>query len=305
MGRTRQTRRAPGTPTGVRSPAAGRTELPETRRPKGTGARSPRAAATRPAAQTEGAAYSVAVGPAVKDLLGSSVAPGASTADFAGYAVAALVRVDGVNAIITDGCDLVELRVVQGGSLDGQALLQRLQTLVVFEGVKVQTDDLIVVHLDGTDPICNPTGAYDETLAPDELPAWLNPQNFDGAYDWYATVDGVIATDNVLTVFRADGTIADAVLLSDGPDGTAAADSQTAAAKAAEAFEWLPVSGPIPAGGYLDDAFNANAVQGLKGTSKTPVGLSIQRLSDAGTNTAADWGLAESTWGAENPGQSF
>ncbi|MEM6532821.1 MAG: hypothetical protein AAF654_09355 [Myxococcota bacterium] len=71
------------------------------------------------------------------------------------------------------------------------------------------------------------------------------------------------------------------------------------------ASEWQNVDGSIPSGGYVDAAFNADAIPNLASTSTTQTGTSIQRVDAADTNNLGDWTTtaAASSWGALNSGQ--
>jgi len=95
------------------------------------------------------------------------------------------------------------------------------------------------------------------------------------------------------------------VLVADNPDDVnAAAASEAAAAVVAAANQWFTLAGMIPAGGYVDGVFRANAVQDLNGTATDALGtgLSIQRLN-TDDNDMGDWTMAAQTWGALNLGQ--
>src|SRR5690606_32031596 len=112
------------------------------------------------------------------------------------------------------------------------------------------------------------------------------------------------ATDNVFTLLDNTGVIRDAVFAANAPTGTAAADSETAAMRAADAGEWTAPDGTVPAGGFVDDDFRANAVLDLDGTGTSPAGESIQRSDDLDTNHKGGWTQASSSWGLLNSGQT-
>ena len=247
--------------------------------------------------------YMVTVDGTLLDTFGSSVDPLADTADFLGFATAAVVRINELNGNISDGCDLIELRVIQGGSMDGWTLMERTSTILTFTGLTVATNDYIIVHFDGGDVDCNPGPSGNEVLSPTEFPNAGFPQNYDSAYDWYTSDSGMTGTDNVLTLLDNTGTIVDAVFVSDDPAGTAAAASESQAAVVAAAGEWTTTAGTVPAGGFVDDDFNMHAVQDLNGTDNTPTGTSIQRSDDSDTNHLGGWGMTDNTWGANNVGQ--
>src|SRR5690606_2376974 len=70
------------------------------------------------ATQVAGETYTVAVADTVKDVNGISVGA-ASSADFLGFEAKAVVRINEFNAHIPNGCDLMELRVIEGGDMGG------------------------------------------------------------------------------------------------------------------------------------------------------------------------------------------
>lgn len=259
-------------------------------------------------AQVGGMAYDVTVANSVTDFVGSGVDTGANTASFFGYLDPAVVRINELNANIGGGCDLIELRVVSAGTMDGFELRERTTTLLTFPpGFTVATNDLIVVHMNGGSGACNGGGAAapaNETTAPDAIPASAVSTNYDTAFDFYSTDSGLTATDNVFALLDGAGTYVDAVFASDAPTGTAAADSETAAADAAAAGEWTTTAGTVPATGFVDEDFNAHAVQDLNGTGTTAAGDSIQRSDDLDSNSMTGWTQVASSFGAINAGQT-
>jgi hypothetical protein len=81
----------------------------------------------------------------------------------------AVVRINEVNANIASGCDLIELRVVAGGTLDS-------------------TNDFIVVHTGATNSTCKPASCATSAMASKvDSPSALCSTNFDAAFDWYST----------------------------------------------------------------------------------------------------------------------
>jgi hypothetical protein len=224
-------------------------------------------------------------------------------------AAAARVVINEFDANITSplNCDLIELRVVSGGSMDGISLWERNTQLVFFDGLTVSTGDIIVVHVDSTDPACNPTAATSETTSTTQFASSAHPLNYDTAYDWYSIDTGLTNTDNVFTLYGSQGQIMDAVLTADDPTGTAAAASEDQAAAVAAAGEWQMVGGGVPAAGFVDDEFCAHAVLDLNATGPNASGTSIQRNTNVDSNDKNGWTTgtgAPSSWGLPNAGQS-
>jgi len=254
--------------------------------------------------QQGGASYTVSLGAGVRDARGSPVDPNFRTASFIGTGQGALARINEVNANIMFGCDLVELRVVRGGSLDGWTLRSRDILMITLSGLNVNAGDSIVVHGSGGNVTCNPGGlSGGETTSPSQNPSFTYATNYDGAYDWYSTQGGIVNTDTVLTLSDANGYTVDAVLLTDAPTGPTANASEDAATSVANVGEWTTTSGTIPSGGFVDDSFCANAVDGLASTSVAAFGDSIQRSGTGDTNTMSDWFVGPATWGGPNSGQ--
>ena len=252
--------------------------------------------------QAAGATITVTVASTVVDLLGAGVDAAAASASFTGFVTPAEALISELNANISNGCDLVELSVVKGGSMDGFQLFERGKAILTFAGLVVATDDIVVIHLNSGSGTCNADGSVSETAAMDAQPETDFAANYDSAWDWYSDDGGLTATDNVFTLVDALGVIRDAVFVTEAADkGSAAGDSEGQAAVVAEAGEWTSADGTVPDGGFIDDTFNAAAVPGLKATGKDVAGDSIARTGDADTNTLTDWSLGAPSWGAPNP----
>jgi hypothetical protein len=250
--------------------------------------------------QTGGVQYIVTVADTVTDLAGLGVDPANNTATFSGYQTPAVVRINEIAASESSGCDLIELRVISAGTLEGFEILERNVSLLTFGALTVAVDDLVIVHLDGTDTAnCNVNDSANETNAVDEQPVGSFPNNFDTAYDWYSTDTGIVDTTNVITVLDPVGTIVDGVLYADAATGTAAAGSETQAAILAGEGEWQMVGGGVPMNGFVDDDFRMHAVLDSDAAD------SMQRIDNTDDNDKADWTAANvtATFGALNAGQ--
>jgi DNA/RNA endonuclease G (NUC1) len=247
--------------------------------------------------QALGTTYQATIAATVTDLAGSPVAAPA-TASFAAYAVVAQLRLNELNANVTGGCDLIELRVTADGSIGGATLTERTgntaagELAFAFPPIVVHRNDLLVVHLNaGTvaaPTACNPGHATTELTSPADQPAATYAGNYDTAYDFWSTDAGLTATNNVLTVTDASTT-------------TLTAATRAAAAAVGAAGKWTPAQAS-----YTDAEFIAAAVSDIDGTGATAAGSSIQRLDDNNARGKADWTTgagAASTWGAVNAGQ--
>ena len=260
-------------------------------------------------AQTPNTDYDVVVANTVKDLLGSALAT-TLDAHVLGYVTLAGVRINELNANIASNCDLIELRVISDGSMAGFKITERTgntsnneMSFTFPAGFSVHKNDFIVVHTASASTTCNPGGATAETTAPNDQAQATYGRNFDTAFDFYSTDNGITNTDNVITLFDTTGTIVDAVLISKDPAGTSAATgSLNAATTVLAANQWMPA-----AASYTGTDFCTNAADDLDATATTVTGSSIQRLNDADTNAKADWTTgagATATWGALNAGQA-
>ncbi|NUP04743.1 MAG: hypothetical protein HOW73_01640 [Polyangiaceae bacterium] len=251
--------------------------------------------------------YTVTVAGTVEDTLGTGVGS-PDTATFSGFVTPAVLQINEINANITGGCDLIELRVVSAGVATGFTLTERTgntandELTTAFPALTVAANDIILVHILGQGA-CNPGGSTNETTSKNQQPAATFTANVDTAWDLYATDNGLTNTDNVLIIRDGLGSIQDAVLLSDDATGTSAVASETAAEQARAAGQWLLANGtPAAMNFFVDDDFSANAALDLNGTATTRAGNSIVR-GTADTHTKNDWSVAASTWGALNPGQ--
>jgi hypothetical protein len=252
--------------------------------------------------QSGAATYTATVANSIQDLQGTALGT-PNSAVFQGFQLSAALRVNELNANVTNGCDLVELRVTTGGNMAGIVLRERVDPILTFSAFQVQSGDIVVVHFNAASASCNPGSATAETTSVAQQPAATFPGNYDTAFDWHIADTGITNTDNVLTLYAPDGSIMDAVFASDDPTGTAAAATETQAAAVAAAGQWQVVGGGIPPGGFVDDNFNAHAVQDLNGTAIDRNGISIQRSSNVDSNDLLGWGMATSSFGAANSGQ--
>ncbi|MFO0728021.1 MAG: hypothetical protein U1E65_29845 [Myxococcota bacterium] len=247
--------------------------------------------------------YGLTVLSTVRDARGGAIDPSFNFLSFSGATQSAVLRVNEVNANINGGCDLVELRAVSGGSVDGWTVRSRDQTLATLSGITVARNDYIIVHVNGGAATCNPNMSPSETSAA-QAPAATYSTNYDTAIDVYGTSGGMVATNNVISVVDASGNIRDAVVLSTDATGMTAAASEDAANGAAAVGEWTAPNGTVPVGGFADDGYCAAAVIGLGRTGTDRSGATIQRSDDQDSDTSSGWtSSAPQTWGLNNPGQ--
>lgn len=262
--------------------------------------------------QTEGTTYTVTVATSVTDTRAAALDATANTATFTGYQLGAKLRINELNADILNGCDLLEIRVIEAGSLNGYKLVYRSEVVLYFPpNMTVAKNDYIVVHFDADDEtFCYANGVPDEIGSNDKnmQPSVANTiPNFDGAWDLYSTKEGIAYTSSVISITDPSDAIVDAVFYSESTNTGAAASTLDAADVVAAANEWTPV-GAAARTSYDATTFVEDAAK----YTRNPSGSrdydkkSLQRGGDTDTNTKDDWtdASATPTWGANNPGQS-
>jgi hypothetical protein len=214
----------------------------------------------------------------------------------------AVLRVNELNPKLQEDCDLVELRVIAGGTLAGAALRDGPTILVTFTDVVVPTNALLLVHLDREDAACNPGTSPDETTGPAQHPAATFAANADTAYDWYSPQVGLEDIGGLVHVVDAAGAFQDVIAYHDvSIVGVIPLATLTVADAAAADGQWPP----DPQGNYDTQDFRDNA-QDVVAAQPTQTGVSIQRNSDLDNNAAAgDWtDTATGTFGVLNANQN-
>ncbi|MEM9692430.1 MAG: hypothetical protein AAGA56_07785 [Myxococcota bacterium] len=253
-------------------------------------------------AQPAGAAIEVTVDATLLDTFGAPVDSASNSLSFNGFTTPATVLIHEVNANISSGCDLIELRVTGAGSMDGFELRERTSVVLTFGALQVQTDDIIVVHFNASNAACGRNGAVDETTSVTEQAAATFSANYDTAYDWWSADSGLTRTDNVFTLYDDVGTIIDALFASDDNGNTAAGTTETQAAVVSAAGQWFALDGTSPV--FEDQVFLDASVLDLDGTGTSATGSSIQRSNDMDTNRSTGWTQTNSSWGLLNTGQT-
>jgi hypothetical protein len=202
----------------------------------------------------------------------------------------ALLRLNELNSNITNGADLIELRVIEAGDIAGITIEQVLTTPVVLAtlpSLVVAANDLIVVHLNA------PGGVTNEMLTKEQCGGQAC---FDEAWDVRGEDTGLFFGNRVISVM--DGaTHQDAVpFIVDGNEPPAFLDALTAIQ---DAGQWLPAN----CGGADCTYETAPTADGISvdwsDLETTAAGDSIQ-VTGANNNQESAWDLAASTWGEPN-----
>ena len=256
------------------------------------------------APQAEGQLYELRRVGDVHDLTGQNIVFSNRPAElWRGYRPPARLVINELNANASSGCDMIEFRVTQGGLLR-HTVKERSTVVHTFPETMVATNDIVVLHFNRGSTNCvrsSQIGARpnNETTSKTEFPEANFAANYNAAWDHWTVDSGLTATDNVITLLL-DDTIVDAVLVSDGPTGNAAAASEAAALRVAQANEWTQEDGQLPEGGFVDGNFNAHAAQGLKGSGTRDSSRSIRRISPNDRNHKGDWEFGVSSFGRAN-----
>jgi hypothetical protein len=263
------------------------------------------------APQTPGQFYSLEVAATVRDIFGAGADQG-SAPTFQGAAPRARLRINELKANIVPSCDLLELRVTEGGTLSDVRITEQGATIHTFSNLQVATNDIIVIHFNRFSTQCNPRGSPSETQSVSQHARVDFGANFDTAYDIYVTEVGLGTTPHTIGALDHRGRLLDIVLVAGSPALAPDGDSEQDAALAAEAGEWRTQSGSVPPGGFTGDAFTTHAAAGLDAGEVSIVNgwgaldgrPSVQRSSNADSNHNGDWTTAPHSFGLLNPGQS-
>jgi len=224
----------------------------------------------------------------------------------------ARVRLNEIGTNFSAGCDVIELRVIECGTMQGITVFSRFDLLIQFPDFNVSRGDLVLLHVDPNGAQCTPGApgvCADETTGPAQAPAAACLSHFDTAYDWHTTAlsSGLPVNFTVVWVTDAQGAIMDAVCLggSFGSHPPAGSATEVAAGTVANEGEWQRPEGGVPPGGFAGENYTAYAVNDLFAASN--IGNTIQRIDDTDHNHKGDWSTTNlaPTWGRLNVGQGL
>jgi hypothetical protein len=239
--------------------------------------------------QTTAAPYTVTVAATVMDTLTKGIDATAKTANFIGYVVPAVVRLDELNPAIAGGADLIELRVVTAGNLLGITLEENLVNnkvvLATLPNLAVEVDDLVVVHLDAT-------GVTDETTS---KTGCVGAVCYPAAWDVKGTT-GLTNNARVIVVRGPNKALQDGISYYSSAL-TASATWYLETNALAAAMQWADCGGAACANNAAAMLISAD----FKGVGTTAATNSFRRIAATDTNTLADWGVGASSWGSPNP----
>jgi len=256
-------------------------------------------------AQTGGSSYKVYVTGVTGNVGGTALTT--STATFSGFLASAVVKISELNSNISS-CDLIELKVVTGGTMNGIKVIEGGElsdtTLITFGAITVATGDIIVLHLNSGNATCNPSAATNETTSITQFPVGTYATNYDTAWDVWSADTGLTNTDNVIIVTDSAGTAyMDAVPISNN-DGAVVAAAITDFCAVYDGTIWTSVATCATA---LATALQGNAAIDSDNLGTSAAGNSYQRVRNSGGSycdsspgKAADFGIAAPTWGTDS-----
>ena len=253
----------------------------------------PRQVTLTTSTQTPTQQYTVTVASTLKDTKGKTIGNTGNTANFLGYVVPAVVRLNELGPNIASSVDLIELRVVTAGNLTGSTIAEDLNnaktTLTTLPLLQVAIDDLVVVHLNA------PVGVTDET---NSKTGCADTACYAGAWDVKATTTNGL-TNNARTVVArspANGAIQDGIAYYRSAGATPSVNWFNDVNTLAQATQWVGCSGTC-----ADNTAAFLVSVDFNGVGTTATGATVRRVSNTDTNAAADWAVGAHSWGAPNP----
>ncbi|NTX16273.1 chitobiase/beta-hexosaminidase C-terminal domain-containing protein [Myxococcus sp. CA056] len=254
------------------------------------------------APQTPRQGYDLKVASTLRDRRGVGVQAPTNSGFFQGFSISARLRITEVAPNMTGGRDLVELRVLQSGSVGGMTLLLDggPAPLATFPEVEVQAGDVIVMHLN-PDLVQEDAGPQSETLGRTEFPQAAFPANHDSAWDFHSGATVSLPTGNrVLRVRDAQGAVQDglAVTVQSNTSAGFLGELQTLQGQG----QWSPTNcGGVPCTySTLPTAWSVS-VSWSSAFVSTGKQITLGRVTSVDSNSASDWAVGTGTFGLVNP----
>ena len=226
------------------------------------------------------------------ELLGGATA---TSVDSFSVTTQANLQINEVSPDVSDGADLVELKVVTSGSMAGIQLREAPSSapviLATLPNVTVATDEIVVVHLNP------PAGVTTETASKTEC---ADATCYDSAWDVVGNPVGIAYFNSVLAVASASGTVEDGVAFVRSSPGSTSAEFQLDLGYLQSIGAWLPADcGGSPCTDLSTPS--AMTVSADWDGVANPSTNTAQRSGDADTDLAADWTVGLPSLGATNP----
>jgi hypothetical protein len=260
-------------------------------------------------AQTTPQLYTVHVAASVEDTKSQGVDAAHNSFTFNGFALPATLVLSEVNPDISGKHDLVELRVVNGGSVAAFNLYQGINPtpasnrvlLDSLPDIVVATNDIIVVHLNPDASVVTETNINGASACPVNTTT-----NCSAAWDVAAPSGSDIAfSARFVTLTDANGAVQDAMAFTNKPAATSYPVNWTSEMKYATANSFWGGTCPNSCAANTDaDTLALDVSSNTTGVQNTVAGRSAQRLHNDNTvlpAAKANWKIATSTWGTATP----
>ena len=251
--------------------------------------------------QAAGQSYQVTVASSVTDSHGSGVDPDYDTAMFSGYVTPAVFVLSEVNPNISGSRDLIELRAISAGTMNGITVVQNPPAssssyllMATLPNVMVAAGDIVMVHLNSNGFI------QTETNAKNQWPQAFYPDAFDSAWDVLGGTTGLTFGYRVVAVLAPDG-----VTIQDAAGFVTTSGTPPAAYPAALQYiqsltHWFPANSNGQPTDYTTSPTAQEISVNWSGAATTRAGNSVRRAPGTDTNAAADWSIGASSWGLAN-----
>jgi 5'-nucleotidase len=198
--------------------------------------------------------------------------------------------------------DLVELLVVSGGNTLGLTLeaqgLAAAETLAVLPDLKVDTGDVVVVHLFTTAQL----GTLGKTANRSEentKTGCVDAHCYASAWDVAGSGTQLVSSNRVVRLRDARGSVRDLVAFTDG--GASPVGFPAALQAAQTAGRWMPAN----CGGVACTYASAPTAQSVcvdwSSLTANRAGNSVQRKAGTNTMQNTDWKVAPQSFGVVNP----
>lgn len=246
-------------------------------------------------AAQSGGTYQIDIASTLKSTAGSQAFP-TFIRLCAFSALPALVSLNEVSPDLTNGADLIELKVTRGGALINYEVRANPTAagngtlLATLPAICAADNDIVVVHLT---PVAS---SATETLSKSEQPHSLFVANYDSAYDVRGANTGIGFTNQVIAVRNAAGAYIDAAVFSTMAGGASSATFLASVPFVQGLGLWLPAN----CGGASCTDATTPTIKGISAnwngvSGDDPGNPSIARTSTA--NQASSWVVGPSTFG--------
>ncbi len=240
--------------------------------------------------------YTVTLATTLRDTLGTAIDSSARSATFTGFQSPAVLRITEVAPNLDLQRDLLELYVVQGGSISDATILQDTSTLANLPAVNVATGDIIVVHFNPDIGVIDAPAS--ETASKTQYPSATYSSNYDNAWDIHASTQLPITWFNrVLRVKDALGNMQDGVPFV-RTDRTSDPNFPTELGRLQSEGHWQPTTCGGGACSYTTNP-SAQSISVNWETVSTDRTTTVRRVSPTtDTNQASDWSVGASSLGS-------